>query len=445
MLPIDPSEARVRVAFQALEEDDRLANVGWLDHRFTSETVAPTETPIRGNSLAPGGQRTPATQGKIRTAGSINVDLEPEGLTPYLALFQRRARNPVDLGGGAWQHILHPNATDLELRKRRLQVQLFRGDDAIQNSYGVGIGGFQFTANPDQVWAGQVDLVGARTDYWAFPVQTSGTSMAPYLRGYPRIDLWDPLDEGGADVLKVRVTNNAPAVGDLEVAITRDAVPFGANVFPIVAGEWTRVRLSEDGSHIGRAPSHVEILFDDLTGIAIGDEWEVPIRVATPWVQSLPLIDRLSEVETDVRVDGVLVPGVINSIGLTARQTAESSAGVGGVWPQGVSMGGQRQVSWALDKEMVDNRFQRRLDSSTPVHLEVRVRSQVRIGSSGVFYEMRFVSPSCKLSDTRPTVQDADTQREQYNLETGIAALPDAEGFQDDLTIVLTNGLASIV
>ena len=93
---------------------------------------------------------------------------------------------------------------------------------------------------------------------------------------------------------------------------------------------------------------------------------------------------------------------------------------------------------------MVDNRFQRRLDSSTPIHLDVRIRSQVRIGASEIFYEIRFVSPWCKLSDTRPTVTDANTQREQYNLETGPSLVPDGEGFIDDLTIELTNGLPSL-
>jgi hypothetical protein len=375
-LPIDPSEARVRVAFQPLDEDDRLVNAGWLDHRMSSESLAPTETPIRGSSLTPGGQRTPATQGKIRTAGSINVDLEPEGLTPYLALFQRSAVAPVDLGGGAWRHRLHPTASDLDFRDRRLQVQIYRGDDAVQSSYGLGVGGFQFSANPDQVWSGQLDLVAARTDYWGFPQQAAGTSPAPTLRGYPRLDLWEPPDGTvGANLLKVKVVSITPPTGDLEIAITHDAVPYGANTFILTAGKWTRTIHSTDGEGIGRAPSHVEILFADLTGIAVDDEWETPVRTGSPWVASLPLIDRLSEVETDVLINGEIIPGVVNSIGLTASHTGEPSAGVGGVWPQGVRIGGPREISWSLNKDMVDNHFQRRLDSSTPVHLDVRIRS----------------------------------------------------------------------
>jgi len=368
-----------------------------------------------------------------------------EGLTPYLALFQRSAVAPVDLGGGAWRHRLHPTATDLDFRDRRLQVQIYRGDDAVQSSYGLGVGGFQFSANPDQVWSGQVDLVAARTDYWGFPQQTAGTSPAPYLRGYPRLDLWEPPNGTvGANLLKVKVVSITPPTGDLEIAITHDAVPYGANTFILPAGKWTRTIHSTDGDGIGRAPSHVEILFADLTGIVVDDEWEIPVRTGSPWVASLPLIDRLSEVETDVLINGEIIPGVINSIGLTASHTGEPSAGVGGVWPQGVRIGGPREISWSLDKDMVDNRFQRRLDSSTPVHLDVRIRSQVRIGSSGVFYEMRLVSPWCKLSDTRPTVTDPATQKEQYNLETGPAPVPDGEGFQDELSIELTNGLAAI-
>ena len=54
---------------------------------------------------------------------------------------------------------------------------------------------------------------------------------------------------------------------------------------------------------------------------------------------------------------------------------------------------------------------------------------------------LRFVSPNTLLSGKRPTVTDPNTQRESYQLVAYPAPVPDAEGFVDDLTVVVDNGV----
>ena len=439
-MPYDPSEGRVRVALAPASSEDRLTDSGWIDHRLSGETLGLEQTPIRGSSLVPGGQRTPGTQGKIRTTGPINIDLEPEGLALYFALYQRRGRTPVELATGAYRHWLSPSSTDLDFTGRRLQTQIYRDDAAIQNSYGAAVGGFQVSTQPDQVWAGQVDLVSARSDYWGFPVQIAGSSDAPYIRGLPRLDLLE-----GATELRVKVISTTPLEGDLEIALTTDAVAYGAANVSLFEGRWTRVVLSTDGSAAGKAPSHVELLWPSVAGLAVDDEWSIPLGVQAPWVAALPTIDRLSEVESEIRIDGQVVAGPITSASLQASQTAEPDLGIGGVWPSGVHVGGQREITWQLDRRMVDNTLQRRLETAEPIHLDVVLRSQVTIGATAIPYQMRIVSPYCVLSGTRPTLTDPNTQAESYQLEPGPAPSPDAEGFVDDLTLVLDNGISSLI
>ena len=94
---------------------------------------------------------------------------------------------------------------------------------------------------------------------------------------------------------------------------------------------------------------------------------------------------------------------------------------------------------------MVDNTLQRRLETAEPIHLDVVLRSQVTIGATAVPYQMRMVSPYCVLSGTRPTLTDPNTQAESYQLEPGPAPSPDSEGFVDDLTLVLDNGISSLI
>jgi hypothetical protein len=290
------------------------------------------------------------------------------------------------------------------------------------------------------LWTGNVDLVAARSDYWGTAAQNAGASTAPVVRGLARLDLLE-----NAGVLKVKVTSTTPTEGDLEIALAVDAEAFGGTVVPVRLGDWTRVVLSTDGSGVGDPPSHVEILWPaDTADLAVDDEWSIPFRVATPWVVSLPPVRALSEVETDIYLDGVRVVTPISSLSLNASHTAEADTGIGGVWPVGTLQGGQRQVVWQLDRRMVDNTLQRRLEAGVPLHLDVVATSPVTIGASGVPYRLRWVSPNCLLSGRRPTVTDPNTQRESYQLNAYPAPVPDAEGFVDDLTVVVDNGVAGL-
>ena len=438
----DPSEARIRAAIQTVGLEDRLDPLAaWIDHRMTGEELGLEQTLIPSASLTPGGQQTQGTPGKIRTGPApVNVELEPEGLAPYLALFQRAGKTPEVLAAGAWRHWLAPNATDVDFRSRRLQVQLFRDDTAIQSTTGVAVVGFRFGTQVDQLWTGNLDLVAARSDYWGAPVQVDGTSTDPAIRGLARLDL---LEDAG--ILKVRVSNTTPAEGDFEIQLAIDGDAFGATSVTVRLGEWVRVVLSTDGSGVGKAPSHVEMLWPvGASGIALNDEWEIPIRVESPWVTSLPPVRGLSEVETDLYLDGVRVVAPVSSLNLAATHTAEADVGIGGVWPSGTNTGGQRQVTWQLDRRMVDNTLQRRLEAGVPLHLDVVATSPVLIGASAVPYRWRAVSPNCLLSGKRPTITDPNTQRESYQLTAYPAPVPDAEGFVDDLTLVLDNGVASL-
>ena len=152
-------------------------------------------------------------------------------------------------------------------------------------------------------WSPPVPTTGAR------PVQVDGTSTDPAIRGLARLDLLED-----AAILKVRVSNTTPAEGDFEIQLAIDGDAFGATSVTVRLGEWVRVVLSTDGSGVGKAPSHVEMLWPvGASGIALNDEWEIPIRVESPWVTSLPPVRGLSEVETDLYLDGVRVvaPGLL--------------------------------------------------------------------------------------------------------------------------------------
>ena len=437
----DPSEARIRAAIQAIGSEDRLdPGAPWIDHRMTGEELGLEQTLIASASLTPGGQQTQGTPGKIRTGPApVNVELEPEGLAPYLALFQRAGKTPVALAAGAWRHWLSPTAADIDFRSRRLQLQIYRDDTAIQSSTGIAVAGFRFGTQVDQLWTGNLDLVAARSDYWGAPVQTSGSSTAPAIRGLARLDLLE-----GAGVLKVLASNTTPAEGDFEIKLAIDGDAFGATANTVRLGEWVRVALSTDGSGVGDAPSHVEVLWPaDTADIVLNDEWEIPFRVESPWVTSLPPVRALSEVETDIYLDGVRVTTPISTLNLTATHTAEADVGIGGVWPSGTQTGGQRQIGWQIDRRMVDNTLQRRLEAGVPLHLDVVITSPVSIGASGIPYRLRAVSPNCLLSGKRPTITDPNTQSESYQLTAYPAPVPDAEGFVDELTLVLDNGTAS--
>ncbi len=435
----DPSEARLRIAIPPVGNEDHLDHgAPWQDHRFTSEELGLEQTLIESASLNPGGQRTQGTPGKIRTGPApINVELEPEGLAAYFALFQRFAKTPEALAAGAWRHWLSPTAADIDHRSRRLQAQIYRDDTAIQGSYGASVAGFSFSTQVDQLWTGNVDIVAARSDYSGAATQTTGAgSTLPQIRGLARLDVLE-----GVAKVRLQVTDTAPAVGDFEVAVALDDDAIGAVHVAVTANQWNRAVLSSDGSGLGAAPSHVEIRWTDGS-VAVGDVFEIPVRVASPWVSSLPTVRGLSEVETDIYIDGTRLPIPITSLSLAGSHTAEPDEGIGGVWPVGTIATGLRQITWNLDRRMTDNFLQRRLEAGRPLHLDVVITSPVLIGASTVPYRARFVSPNCLLSGKRPTVTDPNTQRESYQLNAFPAVLPDAEGFVDDLTVVLDNGTA---
>lgn len=435
----DPSEARLRVALQAAGREDLLDPLApWQDHRFTSEELGLEQTLIESASLNPGGQKTQGTPGKIRTGPApLGVELEPEGLAPYFLLFQRQAKNPVELATGAWRHWLSTTAGDLDYRARRLQAQIFRDDTAVQGSFGASVAGFNLSTQVDQLWTGTIDVVAARSDYWGVPAQTTGTSTLPSIRGLARLDILEDID-----TVRVEVVDTAPPLGDFEIAMALNTDALGPVRVPVTAGEWTRIVLSSDGTGVGEAPSHVEIKWADET-VSVGDVFEIPVREASPWATSLPLVRGLSEVETDIYLDGLRVQTPISSIGVAASHTAESDDGIGGVWPVGTLASGQRTITWSLDRRMVDNVLQRRLEAGRTIHLDIVITSPVRIGASIVPYRLRMVSPNCLLSGKRPTVTDPNTQRESYQLNAFPAPVPDAEGFVDDLSMVLDNGVAS--
>lgn len=433
----DPSEARFRVAIQPEGNEDHLDHgAPWQDHRFTGEELGLEQTLIESESLSPGGQKTQGTPGKIRTGPApVNVELEPDGLAPYMVLFQRAAKTPALVAAGAWRHWLSPTAADINHRARRLQAQIYRDDTAIQGSFGASVGGLSFSTQVDQLWTGTVDLVAARSDYWGATTQTTGAgSTAPVIRGLSRLAVIE-----GNTKIRLQVTDTASAVGDFEIAVALDDDAFGAIVVPVVAGEWVRVLLSNDGTGLGTAPSHVELMWADAS-VSLNDVFEIPVRVESPWVSSLPPVRGLSEVETDVYINGIRLTSPVSSLGFTASHTAESDEGIGGVWPSGTLATGQRDVQWSLDRRMVDNFFQRRLEAGVPLHLDVVITSPVNIGTTAVPYRCRFVSPNVLLNGKRPTITDPNSQRESYQLNAYPAAVPDAEGFVDDLTIVLDNG-----
>lgn len=436
----DPSEARMRVAFQPDGAEHIFdPSATWHDHRFTAEEIGAEQTLIESASLNPGGQKTQGSPGKIRTGPApVNVELEPEGMAPYFAVFQRRRRNAIDLGGGAWRHWLAPEAADVDMRSRRLQLQLYRDDTAIQQAYGAAVAGFSFGTQVDQMWTGNFSVVAERADYWGVPNQLDGTTTDPIVRGLARLELIED-----AQKLRVRIADTNPPEGDVSVEIAIDNDAYGASPMFVTFGQWARAILSSDGSGVGKPPSHVELLWPEGTNdLAQGNEWEIPIRVETPWVASLPGVRALPEVETELFLNGAPFPGSVTSISLDASHTAEPDLGVGGVWPTGTLMSGQRTILWQLDRRMVDNFLQRRLEAGVAVHLDVVITSPFTIGSSGVPYRVRFVSPNCLLNGTRPTITDPNTQRESYQLNA-YPAIPDAEGFSDDLTVVLDNGTAT--
>lgn len=447
-MAFDPSEGRIRAALQPAGAEDRVTHSAtWIQSRMQpGETLSFSHEGIQGGSLETGGQARPRAQGK-RTAdgGNLPVDLEPHGHAPYLALAQRRGATPVALGGGAFRHRLSPTQPNLDFRARRAQVQVWRDDtQGYQNYYGVGAGGFNFTAAPNGVWTGTFNLLGTRADYWGPSVQTVGTSTDPIVRGlHSHADMAAAADSDL--VITVSAVPSGTAGFDFDILATRASDAPGAVVMPVKVGIWNRLEDSA-GVLFGNRPSYVEIFWANSTGVTALDAWTVDAGVSTVWAASLPAVPLIAETMTDVYIDGVqLQASRMTGLGFSVAQSlAQLNSTIGDVWPEGVLVGGTRTTGWNITKNMVDMLSTHRLEAFEPFHLDVRMQTVVEIGASGFYYTLRAVSPRCFLTGRRATIPSGDVMVETYQVRAEPALVADGEGFIDDLTLDLTNALSSI-
>lgn len=448
------ANTRIRTSFQPAGLEGRWSYGTWIQHRLRSEGPALKMTPIQLQSFTPGGQAPGVLHGGFEVQGNVDAHFEPEGLAPYLALFQQRAATPQLLATGAYRHILSTSQTGPDFRSRRLAMQIYRDEEAVQSAYGGVCSGFNLTMGKRTVIDAQAQTYFPRLQYFDEPVQSNGASTDPVFRGLPRIEVREA--EGTAGDLEIEAMA-VPGTGgaDFDVRFTLAGETAGPNVVPIFAGEWARVNLSQadrfapGDSGYGKRPSHVEVMWPDSAGVAVGDTWDLAKHFVGPWADALPPVKGMSTIETEVYLDGELVSergSNLESLNLTASITPDPDDGFGsgGPWAGNVLTRGIRTINWALSRKMFSPWLVHRLESFEPLHLDVRMYHPERIAGTEHEYRARWVCPRVRIDGTRPTSTDPNTKVENYNLIADPPTAPDAEGFGDDLTVVLDNALSDL-
>lgn len=409
----------------------------WLDQRLATENLAFESPLIQPNVLNPNRQRVEGLPAKFDTTGDFNTDLEPEGMAPWLAQFQGWGNNPVVLTAGqSFRHVLAPSATDVNFNLKR-SARVWRDDDLAQLLIGCQLAQSQITGTVNNVYTATQNLLFERAHYWDFAtvVTEGGTPERPVLRNIPTYGNWNLADHDIYVQVQTTTTNIKVKVGAATTYTGADiAVPNGG---------WVTLTDQSDNP-IGEPDSPVQLYVGTTAAWTANDEWRFRgsvIRGDNLWTPSFPVLRALNEIHTTIRIDGGEVRFRQGQI--TLNQTVNPRLNLGGRYADGTDVTGQRVITGSLDRRYIDTNFVKRLEASQGFEYDLEVISRQTIGTSSDIYRMRFFSPKARISGRRPVVSGPNDFPESLSIDF----YPDATNptYQDDMTIEIDNGLASLI
>lgn len=196
---------------------------------------------------------------------------------------------------------------------------------------------------------------------------------------------------------EVDSSTTTPATG----TITLDRRLISAKVGLDSAGNPIQTRLfTQSGSLLGKFSEQLRLhLPAGYVGTA-GDEFKIPNRRHTRWVQTLDPDRPISSVNTaiyitpesgspeEIRFEG----GVAISI---TRPTLEAKQDTPGVQGATVQRFGDLMATVVPTRQITDLRFQKAIHERTPMVVVVESKSDVFIGSTGRPYRVLWIFPSC--------------------------------------------------
>lgn len=431
----NPGNGQARMGWETLVEIPPAA-ASMHDFEFLGEEVGNEQTRIESESISPNSMRPPKLPGNVNSGGPLNVELDAEGHSRFLADIQRKSDTPVDLDTATtWLHRLHPSATDIVFPDSYTQ-EFWRDDDMGQQFKGTRTGGMEVSIADGSLVNTSFELLSNRGDYWADPTTDAGgpTAGLPTLRGLPEYSRWTPVPTTGNIQIEVSV---APSGGSMSVkAFYTEDGSAGATATVVVLGEdtsgvpiWTTLIDSNTGAIMGTRDLPIQAYFPDVAFL-LADAWTFARQRATAWTPALPDLPKMNEIFVTITIDGVEY--CIETLTLTVTRPLEPKHCIGGRFAKFVLEQGQRIVEGTLERRYMDTTLRKRLERGEPFILGIEMYSGEEI-SGGYEHAIKMYSPHCVFEGKSASITDRSTFQEPLDFSCHGDATHGT--YPDDLTI----------
>lgn len=456
----NPANHRIRLQFSATDAKDVpiIDGTPIVAHPIsTGQGPDGQDEQIANPGILFGGQRPKTLRGTKNPTWPLACVVEPDTFAA-LAAAAMGYDTITSLGGGAYEHVILGTDGTSDVTSRRLIVDLSLDDDLrVRRFPGGRVGQLTVTGEVNGVATVEAQFVGTSMDLWGPAAQTTGTGAPlPYLRGIPRDEILSAGTNGDIQI-KVSAVPSATAGADFDIQVKRFADgAYGATEFPIYAGRWNWLSLSDPDAFgtgvpfVGLAQNDVEVYWATATGVEANDVFRVPVTWAEGdvWAGVIPALQGFGSNDIQVYIDGARL-GSIGDAKATqfevvlGVETTEPAPGLGSPFPQARKVG-QVMCDITIEREYLTATLQRKLLTGASVAVEIRMTAPLMIATSAVPYEIRLICPDCTMSGA-PAVPSSPTDwTEPITLMANPPSAPDAEGYADLINIVVKCSLASI-
>jgi len=183
----------------------------------------------------------------------------------------------------------------------------------------------------------------------------------------------------------------------------------------------------------------VQVHLPGATGYEALDTFTIQ-RDRAVWTPTFPSIPVFNEIFVTVTIDGT--DYCLQEFSLDLTRPINPVFCIGGRFPKEIRERGQRVVSGSFTREYVDTALRKRLERGEPFKIKVEAFSG-EIVAGGYEHRMLLVSPLCIAGGSTASVSSSEEMNETIDW-IGAPNSADAEGYVDDLTIVVDNTIADL-
>jgi len=249
---------------------------------------------------------------------------------------------------------------------------------------------FSFSGNNAHVQFA-LTLDAERVDEVGDPVLIAGAApagSAPFVQGLPldfEINDPDPF-------LHLKVTDISGLPGLVKVAAKVGAAVY-AHESEVTLGQ-PMILKHPDGRIMGAPGAELQVIFEDLTGLAVDDEWRLPIQRPV-WI---PVIT------TPIACSSAMAIGTVNGINFrptqgsfTLNNPVQFNTSGGDRFRTGAigNIGGEEGL-WSYQRASIDDQVAQLVRNPlAEVSMAAQFRTAERIGTTPHYHQIDIISPVC--------------------------------------------------